>query len=110
MLLLGQVQSNRNEDPVDIDARDGTVFQHVLRSNKERERLLYEARKLSDAIENTKDSTAAIRVYRELTHQRLERDVAQAGEQAASLSGARGFKARKTLTQLEEELSRASDK
>lgn len=110
VLLLGQIESNKHRGQTDPVVHDETVFQHVMRSDKRRERLLYESRRLSEAVENIKDPTAATRVYRELSHQRLEHDVIKAREKAAGISGARGSKACNTLTQLEEELSQAFDR
>ena len=81
-----------------------TVLQHVMRSDKQRETLLHEAKVLSEAVENTSDPTAVIRVYRELMHDRLERTLVDARRTAARRSGARGSKARQVLIKLEEDL------
>lgn len=110
VLLLGQIQSDKSTGRNDTVVHDETVFQHVMRSDKRREQLLYESRRLSEAVENIKDPTAATRVYRELSYQRLEHAITKAREKAAGVSGARGSKARNTLTQLEEELSQAFDR
>ena len=110
MLLLGQIHGDDDGDRDGARRSDETVFQYVIRSDRERERLFSEAERLSKASENTSDSSATARVYRELLHERIQRDVAEAREKAERLSGARGSKARKTLLQLEDELLQASQR
>lgn len=110
VLLLGQTTSSFDQD-CEIhseDDRTETVLQHVIRSNKQRERLLEESRRLSEASENSIDSMAMIKVYRELTHQRLQRQVNETSIISARQSGARGFKVRRTLQNLEEELAQST--
>lgn len=85
-----------------------TVLEHVLRSDKQRERLLYEAGRLTAAMDNIDDSTALLMVYRQLRCERLQRDVDEAKRGASKTSGVRGLGARKALTILEEELRAAS--
>lgn len=103
VLLLGQVQEDE-----DYGSSDETVLEHVLRSDKQRERQIYEANRLSMAMDNVADPNAILKVYRELTCERLEGDVAEARHRASRTSGVRGLGARKALTMLEEELAAAS--
>ncbi|KAI7465196.1 ABC transporter domain-containing protein [Hortaea werneckii] len=108
ILLLGQTDEpsegqNANPD----DSRAVTVVEHVLRSDKHRERLIEQAKRLSAAVEDTEDPIAAVRVYRELSCERLDSDVAEARQIANRRSGARGLKARKELIRLEEGMSEA---
>ncbi|TIA59080.1 ABC transporter domain-containing protein, partial [Aureobasidium pullulans] len=112
VLLLGQVQEDEDKDRSTTvsSSPDETVLEHVLRSDKLRERRLYEARKLSEAMDNIDDPTAMLKAYRELTHERLEREVDEAKLKASKTSGIRGLGARKTLTALEEELATASSR
>ncbi|KAK5711537.1 hypothetical protein LTR15_012378 [Elasticomyces elasticus] len=110
ILLLGQTQPASDDDPDEASASQLTVFQHVLRSDRRRQRLTSEAQRLSKAMENTSDPTAIVQAYRELAHQRLEDDVSEAKQTAARRSGVRGLEARKTLVRLEEAISQSSDR
>ncbi|KAK4888493.1 hypothetical protein LTR27_012606 [Elasticomyces elasticus] len=104
ILLLGQTQPAGDGFPEEAGTSQVTVFQHVLHSDRQRQRLVSEAQRLSEALENINDPTAIIQAYRELAHQRVEDDI------AARRSGARGLEARKTLVQLEEAIFRSSDR
>jgi ATP-binding cassette subfamily F protein 3 len=108
ILLLGQVQEDEDEGPSTPSSPNETVLEHVLRSDKQRERLLYEASRLTAAMDNIDDSTALLKVYRQLKRDQLQRDVNEAKRRASKTSGVRGLGARKALTSLEEELSAAS--
>lgn len=110
VLLLGQLQENEDYGSSAPVSPDETVLEHVLRSDKERERRVHEANRLLTAMDNVDDSTAMLKVYRELTYKRLERNVAKARYQASKTSGVRGLGARKALTKLEEELAAASER
>jgi hypothetical protein len=107
MLLLGQVQEDEDHGSSAPVSSDETVLEHVLRSDKQRERRINEASRLSTAMDNVDDPTAMLKVYRELTCERLERDIAKAKHRASRTSGVRGLGARKELTKLEEELTAA---
>jgi ATP-binding cassette subfamily F protein 3 len=72
--------------------------------------LLYEASRLTAAMDNIDDSTALLKVYRQLKYERLQRDVDEAKQRASKMSGVRGLGARKALTILEEELSAALER
>ncbi|KAK6007091.1 hypothetical protein QM012_006099 [Aureobasidium pullulans] len=109
VLLLGQVQDDESSSAsAPVSSSDETVLEHVLRSDKQRERRMHEANKLSTAMDNTDDPNVNLKVYRELVCERLERDVAKARHRASKTSGVRGLGARKALTKLEEELAAAS--
>lgn len=86
---------------------DVTVIQHVVRSDKKRERLLHEEKLLSTAVESTKDATAVAQAYRKVAFERLEQQTHEARQIALRRSGARGAKAKKTLLQREAELEEA---
>lgn len=108
ILLLGQVQEEEDDEPPAPSSPDETVLEHVLRSDKQRRRLLYEASRLSAAMDNVEDSTALLRAYRQLKRERLQHDVDEARGRASKTSGVRGLGARKALTILEGELAAAS--
>lgn len=110
MLLLGQTQPNLEDDLGALKVTDLTVLQHVIKSDRKRERLLHEERILSSAIENVKEPTAAVSAYRKVCHERLEQRTHEARQIAVRRSGARGAKARKTLIQLEAELKESEEK
>jgi ATP-binding cassette subfamily F protein 3 len=107
ILLLGQVQEDEDDGLTTSPSPNETVLEHVLRSDKQRERLLYEASRLTAAMDNIDDSTALLKVYRQLICERLQRDVDEAKRRASKTSGVRGLGARKALTILEEELGAA---
>jgi ABC-type dipeptide/oligopeptide/nickel transport system ATPase subunit len=105
VLLLGQVESEKEDDPASKPAgEDESVLQHVLRSDQKRERLLREARQLSAAFEDASNPLAAVGAYRRVSHERLEDEVAAARQIAIRRSGARGARSRQVLIKLEEAL------
>lgn len=110
VLLLGQTQSNLENDLGGLKLTDLTVLQHVIKSDRKRERLLQEERMLSSAIENVKVPTAAVVAYRKVCHERLEQRTHEARQIALRRSGARGAKARKTLLQLEAEVKESEER
>lgn len=79
-----------------------TVLQHVVRSDRVRERYTREARILSDAVENAKDAMAPVRAFRRIQAERLGLRLKEAHRIAERRSGARGKLARKELVKLEE--------
>ena len=110
VLLLGQTQSNLEDDLGGLKLTDLTVLQHVIKSDRRRERLLHEERVLSSAIENVKEPTAGVLAYRKVCHERLEQRAHEARQIVLRRSGARGAKARKTLLQLEAELKESEER
>lgn len=108
ILLLGQVQEDEDDGSSAPSSPDETVLGHVLRSDKHRRRLLYEASRLSVAVDNVEDPAALLKVYRRLKRERLQYDVDEARWRASKTSGVRGLGARKALTDLEGELAIAS--
>ena len=110
ILLLGQTQSNDENDSATTKSTGLTVLQHVIRSDRARERLLHEEKVLSSAIEDVKDPTAAVSTYRKVCHARLEQRTHVARQIALRRSGSRGAKARKELIQLEAEVKESEDK
>lgn len=107
VLLLGQTQSSTEEDLASLKLEDVTVLQHVVRSDKKRERHLHEEGLLSAAIENTADPTAVVKAYRKVALERAEQDRHDARQIALRRSGARGAKAKKVLLEREAELEEA---
>ena len=91
-----------------LEIADVTVLQHVVRSDRVRERYTREARILSDAIENAKDAMAPVRAYRRIQAERLALRLREAHRIAERRSGARGKLARKELVKLEEMYQEAS--
>lgn len=108
ILLLGQVQEDEDDGSSAPTSSNETVLEHVLRSDKQRERFLFEASRLSAAMDNVEDPTALLKAYRQLRRERLQHDVDEARRRASKTSGVRGLGARKALTALEEELAVAS--
>jgi ATPase subunit of ABC transporter with duplicated ATPase domains len=78
------------------------VLQHVLRSDRIRERQIFEEKVLSEAINHPSDPMAPVRAYRRLNHERLALQLKEAHRIAERRSGARGKSARKELIKLEE--------
>ncbi|KAG6833688.1 hypothetical protein H0H87_002884 [Tephrocybe sp. NHM501043] len=113
ILLLGQTNyvnsSTLDESLAALRFEDGTVLEHVMRSDANRERLLAESKPqkadLSEALENTKDPLAVIAAIRKLKHERLTRTHDEMAKIAARRSGARGAKARKDLIAAEEKVA-----
>ncbi|KAH0017884.1 ABC transporter ATP-binding protein uup-1, partial [Aureobasidium melanogenum] len=65
MLLLGQVQEDEDHGSSAPVSSNETVLEHVLRSDKLRERRINEASRLSTAMDNVDDPTAMLKVYQE---------------------------------------------
>lgn len=103
MLLLGQTAETELEDEVEkLSLKAETVLQHVVRSDRVRERFGREANILSEAIDNSTDAMAPVRAYRRITHDRLALQLKEGHRVAERRSGARGKQARKELIKLEE--------
>ncbi|KAL1801160.1 hypothetical protein ACET3X_001502 [Alternaria dauci] len=103
ILLLGQTREDDLEDGIDAPSLGSeTVLQHVVRSDRVRERYVREAKMLSEAIENSVDSMAPVRAYRRIGHERLALQLKEGHRIAERRSGARGKLARKELIKLEE--------
>lgn len=83
------------------------MLQHVIKSDKKRERHLREERLLASAIDNAADPTAVVQAYRQVDFERLEHHTHDARQIALRRSGARGAKAKKALLQREAELEEA---
>lgn len=107
VLLLGQTQEAELGDAKISESP--TVLEHVVRSDRRRERLLNEASRLSAAMESDNPNTAVL-VYREVLHERLETALVEAQLIATRRSGARGIKARKALIAQEEALAASTEK
>src|SRR6266498_2813985 len=116
ILLLGQtrIESNDPEGGEDSGEENSTttVLQYVLRSIVQRERALKEAKSMSNysfvtyvatnslavlskALDDTEDSTAAVKAYRQIKYERSKRHLFIQQRIAARRSGARGKNARK---------------
>ena len=110
VLLLGQTQSVLDDDLERLPRNRETVLQHVIKSNKRRERLLNEESLLSVALEQVRSPTAAVEAYRSVSHDRLVQQVHEARQIQLRRSGARGAKARKSLLELEDELKESENR
>ncbi|KAF2097742.1 ABC transporter ATP-binding protein uup-1 [Rhizodiscina lignyota] len=117
ILLLGQttISASVEEDMSNLGIRDETVLQHVVRSDKKRERYMREASLLSSALESTTDPTKPVTAFRRITHERLELKMEESSRRADRISssrrdGARGLKARKALVAAEGELEASQEK
>jgi ATP-binding cassette subfamily F protein 3 len=103
ILLLGQMSESSIEDDVEgLSVKDRTVLEHVIQSDRVRERYTREAKVLSEAIDNSTDPMAPVRAYRSITHERLALQLKEGHRVAERRSGARGKQARKELIKLEE--------
>ncbi|SMY22178.1 unnamed protein product [Zymoseptoria tritici ST99CH_1A5] len=114
VLLLGQTESNFEDEVAKLDvsteSAGPTVLEYVLRSDKDRERLMEESETLSTAIEAaTTNPMAGVRAYRKVSLGRLQRETDQARQIALLRSGGRGAQWRKVLLKLEEDLSIAEE-
>lgn len=105
VLLLGQTQSNLTERMTTLKLDESSVLEYVLKSDQNREKLLREAQILSSALEDTTNSATIVKAYRQLCHEHLEQEVAEAQHIALRRSGARGKKAREVLIELENKLN-----
>ncbi|OAL54758.1 P-loop containing nucleoside triphosphate hydrolase protein [Pyrenochaeta sp. DS3sAY3a] len=103
ILLLGQTRETDTEDEMDkLSLISETVLQHVVRSDRVRERYVKEAKILGEAIDNSTDPMAPVRAYRRIAHERLALQLKEGHRIAERRSGARGKLARKELIKLEE--------
>ena len=119
VLLLGQTREEEDDDEEEegvegvklggLRVEEETVLQHVVRSDRVRERLTREARVLSSAIENAKDAMGPVRAYRRVQAERLARTLKEGHRVAERRSGARGKTARKELIKLEERYAEAKE-
>jgi ATP-binding cassette subfamily F protein 3 len=100
MLLLGQTRETSDENEVSF--KDETVLQHVIRSDRVRERYTHEAKVLGEAIDDAADAMAPVRAYRKIRHERMALQLKECHRIAERRSGARGKEARKELIKLEE--------
>lgn len=111
ILLLGQTRENDIAEDLEAVSLEGaTVLQHVVRSDRVRERYTREAKILSNAIENISDAMAPVRAYRRIQAERLALRLKEAHRIAERRSGARGKLARKELLKLEERCEDAKGK
>ncbi|KAF2398889.1 ABC transporter ATP-binding protein uup-1 [Trichodelitschia bisporula] len=111
VLLLGQTRELTLDEEVDgLSVQDETVLEHVMRSNKARDRYLREASILSAALDQQNDPAAPVRAYRQLSHERLEQKLRESQLIATRRSGARGAKARKVLIAVEEEFAASQER
>jgi ATP-binding cassette subfamily F protein 3 len=95
MLLLGQTRETSDENEVSF--KDETVLQHVIRSDRVRERYTHEAKVLGEAIDDAADAMAPVRAYRKIRHERMALQLKECHRIAERRSGARGKEARKEL-------------
>jgi ATP-binding cassette subfamily F protein 3 len=105
ILLLGQtrdIDADVDEDLEELSLESETVLQHVIRSDRTRERAMKEKRTLEAAVENEGDPMAPVRAVRKIKHERLAVQLKEAHRIAERRSGARGKLARKELIKFEE--------
>lgn len=111
ILLLGQTRDvDVSEGVAGMKVEEETVLQHVVRSDRVRERHMKEAQILSKAVEDSTDPMAPVRAYRQLAHDRLALQLKEAHRIAERRSGARGKLARKELIKLEERFEESKAK
>jgi ATP-binding cassette subfamily F protein 3 len=100
MLLLGQTRESSDQE--EVGSKKETVLQHVVRSDRLRERYTQEAKVLGDGIEDAADAMAPVRAYRRVEYERLAMRLKEGHRIAERRSGSRGKEARKELIKLEE--------
>lgn len=110
ILLLGQTESTLEDELNGLRLSDVNVLKYVVRSDRDRERLLAEERTLSTALEDVAKPMAIVFAYRQVSHQRLERQTEEARRIALRRSGARGIKARKVLLDMEDQMKQSEAK
>lgn len=110
ILLLGQTRETLDDEMYALMLGEETVLQHVISSDRIRERCMREAKSLSDAIDHPSDPMAPVRAYRKLSHERLLVQLKEAHRIAERRSGARGKLARKELIKLEERVEESKVK
>lgn len=86
------------------------MLQHVLRSDKRRERLTREAGILLSALEASNDPLQAVKAFRQISHERHERKTEEVRRIATRRSGARGWNARKEQIASEESLQASQNR
>lgn len=98
ILLLGQTRDPELDEQVShVKIEEETVLQHVVRSDRLRERYKRETKILGEAIEQFSDAMAPVRALRKVVHDRLALQLKEANRIAERRSGARGKLARKEL-------------
>lgn len=98
ILLLRQTREIELDEQVsETRIQEETVLQHIVRSDRLRERYTREAKLLDDAIEDLTDPVALVRAFRTVSHDRLALQLKEAHRIAERRSGARGKLARKEL-------------
>jgi ATP-binding cassette, subfamily F, member 3 len=108
VLLLGQTEDvSIDQSLKDLEIKEQTVLEHVMQSDKERERLKREVDVLSNALEHSTDPTMPVKAYRQIAHERLERKFAEVTMMAIRRSGARGAKARQNQNAMEDEVAQS---
>jgi len=108
ILLLGQTREEDLEnDKGRLNLQSETVLQHVVRSDRTRERYMREEKILGEAFVDSADSMAPVRAHRRIGHDRLALQLKECHRIAERRSGARGKQARKELIKLEERFDEA---
>lgn len=111
ILLLGQTRDAEVEDELEqLSLKGESVLQHVVRSDRVRERYTREAKILAEAIENSTDPMAPVRACRRISHERLALQLKEGHRIAERRSGARGKQARKELVKLEERFEESENR
>ena len=108
--MLGQtrVDASDTDEPGAGDAMSKTVLEHVVTSNRTRERALRQSKMLSMALETDSASTEVAKTIRQLELENLNKELAQARSLAERRSGARGLKARQALIAKEKQVEDAT--
>ncbi|KAF2472447.1 P-loop containing nucleoside triphosphate hydrolase protein [Lindgomyces ingoldianus] len=110
ILLLGQTRDTFEDELGGLKLEDETVLQHVVRSDRVRERYMREVRVLEPAVEHPSDPLAPVRAFRKIGHERLGVQLKEAHRIAERRSGARGKQARKELIKLEERFEESKER
>ncbi|CAA9966190.1 ABC transporter ATP-binding protein uup-1 [Pyrenophora teres f. maculata] len=108
ILLLGQTRDEDLEDDMGrLNLQSETVLQHVVRSDRTRERYLREEKMLREAFADSVDAMAPVMAHRRIGHDRLALQLKECHRIAERRSGARGKQARKELVKLEERFDKS---
>lgn len=99
-----------SEELSSLSVEDTTVLQHVIRSDKRRDRLAREAEILSNALEASNDPLRVVKAFRQVSHERHERKTEEVRRLATRRSGARGWNSRKEQIASEESLRASQER
>jgi ATPase subunit of ABC transporter with duplicated ATPase domains len=85
-----------------------TILEEVIERAISRDEIQNEINALAPAVDSTADVYAPVRAFRQVMHQRLEKQLFEMDKDARLRSGARGLQARKALTAFEKKVEESA--